>query len=252
MTEERTLQDTIDAIIAKVQQGPAVTEELDQLNKARAMVWLSDLRSMIRSDFGKRCLEWNPARCQNLPVMKAALRNCVNGNGIIIQGPIGTGKTTLAVHMLLSLAYRDALAMQKAGHGLPDPEEFALAIRSTDLFRALSSKYGDAKDRGDRLMARAKTVRYLFIDDVGREAEDAESFAAFQSIVDTRYQEERAMIVATNMDASEWAPATTDATGQVITPGGPKAHWAAIISRWQEAASWIILGGGDLRIGGKA
>jgi DNA replication protein DnaC len=229
-----------------VTEDPLVVEELAEVNKARRTVWTADLRAMVAQDIGQRALVWQNALCRQPQAMRQAFSKCVGGTGIVIEGAIGTGKTTMAVHLLLGLAAQEAITMQRHGFDLPEPEAFAYATRSADLFRSLGARYGEAKERGNAILARARAVRYLLVDDVGREAEDPDSFAAFQSLIDYRYSQERPVIIATNMTSAEYAAASIDANGQTI-PAGPKVHWAAIISRWHQVASWISLDGDDLR-----
>jgi len=245
---DSALELTLETMAAHAQEtDPLIAEELAELNKARRTVWLSDLRAMIIQEGFRRYLAWDADLCTKPEAMQKAFNRCKGGTGIVIEGAIGTGKSTMAVHLLLGLALRDVTAMQERGFELPEVESFAYLTRSADLFRALSARYGDAKEHGNMLLGRAKMARYLLVDDVGREEEDGESFAAFQALVDYRYAQEKPVIIATNMAPVEYAPASTDvATGQTV-PAGAKAHWCAIISRWHQAASWITLEGDDLR-----
>jgi len=109
--------------------------------------------------------------------------NLSAGHGIWLTGSVGTGKTTLA--MLIS---RHAI---EAGHSvaiysLPD-----LLVR----IRATFDGDNSYTDLVDRLTA----VDLLHIDDVGAEKTTPWVLEQLYSIVNARYEEERAIIITTNL-----------------------------------------------------
>jgi DNA replication protein DnaC len=108
------------------------------------------------------------------------------GRGIWFAGEVGTGKTTLA--MLVSKAAMEA--------------ERTVAIYSLPrLLALLRDSYDDdaiysLNDLIDRLCA----VDLLHVDDVGAEQSSAWVLEQLYSIVNTRYEDGKAMVLTTNLD----------------------------------------------------
>jgi DNA replication protein DnaC len=109
------------------------------------------------------------------------------GRGLWIQGNVGTGKTTLA--MLVSKAALDA-GRSVAIYSLP---------RLLNLLRESMDSVEGKLDFMDRLTA----VDLLHIDDLGAENRTDWVLEQLYSIVNTRYEDERAMIVTTNLRYEE-------------------------------------------------
>jgi DNA replication protein DnaC len=118
------------------------------------------------------------------------------GHGLWLQGDVGTGKTTLA--MLVSKAALDA-GRSVAIYSLP---------RLLNLLReAIDSEQGKL-DLLDRLTA----VDLLHIDDLGAEARTDWVLEQLYSIVNARYEAQRAIVATTNLmpdDLSEMLGART-------------------------------------------
>jgi DNA replication protein DnaC len=110
------------------------------------------------------------------------------GRGLWLVGPVGTGKTTLA--MLVSKA---AL---KAGR--------SVAIYSLPR---LLNEIRDAAHRAERshveLLDRLTEVDLLHVDDVGAERTTDWVLEELYSIVNARYEDERSMVITTNLDYDE-------------------------------------------------
>jgi DNA replication protein DnaC len=113
--------------------------------------------------------------------------NLDRGRGLWIQGDVGTGKTTLA--MLVSKA---ALAAGRsvAIYSLP---------RLLNLLRESIDSPGGLLDLLDRLT----TVDLLHIDDLGAENRTDWVLEQLYSIVNARYEAQRAMILTTNLKYEE-------------------------------------------------
>jgi DNA replication protein DnaC len=111
------------------------------------------------------------------------------GHGLWLFGKTGTGKTSLA--MLVSKAALEA-GRSVAIYSLP---RLLAEIRST--FEADSS--GSYLDFTDRLAA----VDLLHIDDVGAENTTPWVLEQLYTIVNARYEEERAIVITTNIEAPE-------------------------------------------------
>jgi DNA replication protein DnaC len=106
------------------------------------------------------------------------------GRGLWFMGPVGTGKTTLA--MLVSKAALSA-GRSVAIYSLP-----RLLNEIRDTHRAERSHV----DLLDRLTA----VDLLHVDDVGAERTTDWVLEELYSIVDARYEDERSMVITTNLD----------------------------------------------------
>jgi DNA replication protein DnaC len=109
------------------------------------------------------------------------------GQGLWLMGDIGTGKTTLA--MIVSMAALDA-GRTVAIYSLP---------RLLNLVRDAIDSEGGMVAFLDRLAA----VDLLHIDDLGAENTTDWVLEQLYSIVNTRYEDERAMIVTTNKNYEE-------------------------------------------------
>jgi DNA replication protein DnaC len=110
-----------------------------------------------------------------------------SGKGLWIQGNVGTGKTTLA--MLVSKAALDA-GRSVAIYSLP---------RLLNLLRESMQSDGGILDLLDRLSA----VDLLHIDDLGAENSTDWVLEQLYSIVNSRYEAQRAIVATTNLMPDE-------------------------------------------------
>ena len=111
------------------------------------------------------------------------------GRGIWFVGGVGTGKTTLA--MLISKAAMDA--------------DRTVAIYSLPrLLGLLRDTYDDdAQFSLTELLERLCAVDLLHIDDVGAEQSSPWVLEQLYTIVNTRYEDGRAMLLTTNLDRKD-------------------------------------------------
>ncbi len=124
------------------------------------------------------------------------------GRGLWFMGPVGTGKTTLA--MLVSQAASDA-GRTVAIYSLP-----RLLNEIRDTHRAERSHV----DLLDRLAA----VDLLHIDDVGAERTTDWVLEELYSIVNARYEDNRSMVITTNiLDRDALCEQITDRTVSRLT-----------------------------------
>jgi DNA replication protein DnaC len=105
------------------------------------------------------------------------------GHGLWLMGPVGTGKTTLA--MLVSKAALRA-GRSVAIYSLP-----RLLNEIRDTYRAERSHV--------ELLDRLTAVDLLHIDDVGAERTNDWVLEELYSIVNARYEEQRSMLITTNI-----------------------------------------------------
>ena len=116
-------------------------------------------------------------------------RHLDDGRGIWFVGDVGTGKTTLA--MLVSKAALEA-GRSVAIYSLP---------RLLNLVReAIGSEEGKLD-----LLDRLGTVDLLHVDDVGAEHTSEWVLEQLYSIVNTRYEDQRSIVVTTNLQPGELA-----------------------------------------------
>jgi DNA replication protein DnaC len=111
------------------------------------------------------------------------------GRGLWFEGTVGTGKTTLA--MLVSRAALDA-GRSVAIYSLP---RLLAEIRATFEEGAEGSYVGFL----DRLAA----VDLLHVDDVGAERSSEWVLEQLYAIVNARYEDERSIVLTTNLEQSE-------------------------------------------------
>ena len=116
-------------------------------------------------------------------------RNLDEGRGIWFVGDVGTGKTTLA--MLVSKAALEA------GR--------TVAIYSLPRLLSLVREAIDSEDGMLDLLDRLAQVDLLHLDDVGAERQTEWVLEQLYSIVNTRYEDQRSIVVTTNLQPDELA-----------------------------------------------
>src|SRR3954452_7592636 len=144
-------------------------------------------------------------------------RHLETGEGLWFQGAVGTGKTTLA--MLVSQAALDA-GRSVAIYSLP---RLLAEIRATFETDAEGS-YVDFLDR-------LAVVDLLHIDDVGAERTSDWVLEQLYAIVNARYEEERSVIITTNLERDELVEQIRERT----------------VSRLEEMCTLVPLYGEDAR-----
>ncbi len=115
--------------------------------------------------------------------------NLEQGRGLWFQGPHGTGKTTLA--MLVS---KSALAAGRSAAVYSVPR---LLAELRDTFD------DDAEMSATQLIDRLTAVELLHLDDLGAERTSAWVLEQLYSLINARYEAERAILVTTNLEREE-------------------------------------------------
>ena len=152
--------------------------------------------------------------------------------GIILGGPVGTGKTHIMIATLNDIDAANIPVMKELENGLEAYSPFHKYYfwKATDLATALRKAVSNNEDpSGD-----AKCAELLFIDDLGTEYEKKDSdfvYAAFQEIFDYRWGNLLPIFVTTNMDAA----------------GIEKAYGDRVLSRWRGSCKMLRLDGADRR-----
>jgi DNA replication protein DnaC len=134
-----------------------------------------------------------------------------SGQGIWFTGDVGTGKTTLA--MLVSKAALEA--------------DHTVAIYSLPrLLATLRETFAeDSRYSLNEFIDRLSSVDLLHIDDVGAEQTSEWVLEQLYTIVNTRYEDGRALVLTTNLVARTETPVLNEETGDpLIDPvtGRPK------------------------------
>jgi DNA replication protein DnaC len=144
--------------------------------------------------------------------------NLDSGRGLWFFGSVGTGKTTLA--MLVS---RHALEAGRsvAIYSLP---RLLAEIRTTFDDDGRGTSYVDLLDR-------LTAVDLLHIDDVGAEKTSAWVLEQLYAIVNARYEDERSVIITTNLERDDLAEQINERT----------------VSRLEEMCEVLPLWGADAR-----
>jgi|tagenome__1003787_1003787.scaffolds.fasta_scaffold20914988_2 DNA replication protein DnaC len=139
------------------------------------------------------------------------------GEGLWFYGPVGTGKTSLA--MLVSKAALDA-GRTVAIYSLP---RLLAEIRTT---------FDDGSDRTyTDLLDRLTGVDLLHVDDVGAEKTSPWVLEQLYALINARYEEERSVVITTNLERDDLAEQITERT----------------VSRLEEMCEVLPVTGADLR-----
>ena len=152
--------------------------------------------------------------------------------GIILGGPVGTGKTHIMVATLNDIDAANEPVMREMENGLEayTPWHTYYYWKAVDLATALREAVSNGNDpAGD-----AKRSELLFVDDLGTEYEKAGSdfvYAAFQAIFDYRWANLLPIFVTTNMDAAAIE----------------RAYGDRVLSRWRGSCKMLRLDGDDRR-----
>jgi DNA replication protein DnaC len=126
--------------------------------------------------------------------VRAIADNLETGRGLWFDGPVGTGKTSLAI--LVAKAAKDA---GRSYAVYPVPRLLAEIKRTFDR---------DASDTYLGFFRRLCTVDVLVLDDLGAEKQTEWVLEQLYSIVNERWQDRRAIVVTSNIpDADVDAPA---------------------------------------------
>jgi len=149
--------------------------------------------------------------------------------GLIISGPVGTGKTHIIISTLNDIEAANIPVMRELEDGLESYSPYRRYVywKANDLANAVRSSVVDFTDPvGD-----ANAADVLFIDDLGTEYEKVGSDFIWVAIFDYRWENEKPIMVTTNLDAPEMA----------------KRYGDRVLSRWRGSCKMLSLRGDDRR-----
>jgi DNA replication protein DnaC len=132
--------------------------------------------------------------------------NITDGRGIWFQGDVGTGKTTLAM-LISATALRDGHSV--AIYSLP---------RLLGLLRETFREGSEASL--STLLDRLAAVELLHIDDLGAEQSSPWVLEQLYTIVNTRYEDGKAVLLTTNLDPSAKRESESDSESEEDAPPG--------------------------------
>jgi DNA replication protein DnaC len=119
-----------------------------------------------------------------------------NGNGLMLTGPIGVGKTHLAVGML------QALITERGAKGL--------FCDYRDLLKQIQDSYGRSDLSERQILAPVFEAEVLVLDELGAAKPTDWVWDTVQHILNTRYNDQRTTIITTNYanhsetDSGQW------------------------------------------------
>jgi DNA replication protein DnaC len=156
-----------------------------------------------------------PARLRRVRAFTRAIApNLDEGKGLWFDGPVGTGKTSLAI--LVAKAARDA---GRSYAVYPVPRLLAEIKRTFDR---------DASDTYMSFFRRLCTVDLLVLDDLGAEKQTEWVLEQLYSIVNERWQDRRSIVVTTNLPDPD-----PDTAGALLRAGARDLREAASSGRFR-------------------
>lgn len=173
---------------------------------------------ICNSEMQKKAITTAQDYCNNFLKRRAA------GEGLYIEGTIGTGKT----HLAAAICYE----VMKQG-------KQALFTTSNDLLLKIQSTYNNNRLSTDEVIQEYKTVSLLVIDDLGKEKPTEWALSMLFNIIDHRYRAMLPIIITTNYNESELI--------NRLTLNGDNTTIKSIIDRLHQNTELITITGKSYR-----
>jgi DNA replication protein DnaC len=213
-------------------------EEEERNRKKRERIERLIGSSGIKKRFLTRTFENYNLNTQNRMAFEIAKEYAVNftrhaekGDGLYFEGPVGTGKTHLAV----------AISLRLMDIGIP-----CVCKTSIDILNDIKSSFDAIRDFDEKAILDAyKDVELLVVDDLGKEMATEWSMATLYNILNDRYEKMRPTIVTTNYN-------DRSLISRMTPRGMDNTNMAALISRLRETTKVVTMDWSDYRLGGAA
>lgn len=194
------------------------------------------------SNYYPTCPEQMKAKeiCQNFAQNNKAIFN--RGQGLFLQGPVGTGKSHLSVATLRAIieANIDSFGCQKSETPIYGEQEYhgfsCTMISVVEFLGSLRQSYSakNLKHLANRLLHQAKICEIIILDDIGAEKPSDWGEEQLFSLIDLRYRMQRSTILTSNCTLKELEAQLGD----------------RLVSRIFEMCEGVKVGGEDYRKGG--
>lgn len=225
--------DCVEFLEAKAARLAAQERDRDEeeVQRERERATRQILRSGIKQRFLTRTLDsYVPG--ENSRALKLARRyvetfeeRSAQGFGIYFVGPVGVGKTHLAVAIGLALIEQ----------GVP-----VLFTTSPDMLSEVRETYSAQKSE-EQVLSRYRTADVLILDDIGKESPSEWTCATLFSLMNDRYESMMPTIITTQYSDAE--------LHRRLGGGGDKKTAEALVSRLHEMCYRVDMQGPDWRNG---
>ena len=188
----------------------SMSSSLNDLNRFTA-VWSSfnippRLAQASFEAYQPTCPEQEKALAKCRAYADAGLVNIQEGRGLFLQGPVGTGKSHLAVAILRSILENNLQEFGKPVNGEalvgePIYEGMHCTMLSVvDLLGIMRESFGadSLKAPARRLLHRARADALVILDDIGAEKPSDWVEEQLYALIDLRYRMQRSTIFTTN------------------------------------------------------
>lgn len=206
--------------------------EEDRIYRLNKKIEIVFKQSKLGERFKTRTFETFKINDSNKKPYRAALKYAENfeeykkqGIGVMFNGGFGTGKTHLAA----------AIALYLLNKGIP--VIFGTLI---NLLGKIKETYSDYNESEEKIIDTYCMVDLLVIDDLGKEKPTEWVLEKLYNIVNTRYENNKPIIITTNYNYDELV--------KRLTVNGNDSTASALASRLNEICRGVLIEGQDYRM----